>query len=566
VTADPDANPLSLVHGIALSEEPGLGALTIPGYLREIAERFGDSEALVYRTASGITRWSYKDLLARSLEVARALMAAGVGKDSRVGVMMTNRPEWLAAVFGTALAGGVSVPLNTFSTPPELEYLLQASAVSILLLEKSVAGKDFAATLTELEPLVAAAAPGQLRSSKFPFLRRLVALEGADSCIESWHDFLKAGDTIPPALVIAAAGTAKPADTGVIFFSSGTTSMPKGIVHSHRAVALQWWRQPHLFRTKGNVRFWTANAFFWSGNFTLAIGNALSSGGSLVLQSVFLPGEAIELLQMERVTFPLARPHQWARMESEPNFAGADFRHFIYVDRKKSLANHPTITSDWRMAQSFGATETLAINCSLREEDESEVDDRCYGSPLGGNTLKIVDPLTGVIVPRGERGELAIKGPTLMMGYLGKTPEECFDDEGYYRTGDGGHVDAKGRLYWEGRLSDVIKTGGANVSPSEIDLAIAAYPGVRITQTVGMPDDLLGEMVVSCVVPQDGHALDEAALRAFLKDRLASYKIPRRVLFFAAEEVQLTGSGAKIKAGALRDLAARKMGIALKSA
>jgi fatty-acyl-CoA synthase len=414
--------------------------------------------------------------------------------------------------------------------------------------------------LRDLEPASATAKPGEVHVTKFPFLRRLVTV-GAETdggAVESWRDFLQHGASVPAALAEAIADTAKPADTGVLFFSSGTTSMPKGIIHSHRAVTLQWWRMPRMFGTHGDVRFWTSNGFFWSGNFSLVLGNALSSGGSLVLQSTFLSGEALDLIQKERVNFPMARPHQWARMAEEPDYAKADFSHVSYVDSDKSGAKHPTINTAWRMPQSFGTTETLAINCSVREEDKAEVDDRCYGSPLSGNILQIVDPVTGIAVPQGARGELAIKGPTLMMGYLGKTTEQCFDEKGYYRTGDGGYVDTKGRLYWEGRLSDIIKTGGANVSPVEIDVAIAAIAGVKVTQTVGVPDDLLGEVVVSCIVPQDGATFDEAAIRNTLKSQLASYKIPRRILFFREDEMPMAGS-AKVKAGALRELALKRL-------
>src|ERR1700744_6415586 len=171
-------NAISIVHGTPLGEEPGLGALTIPGYLREVRERFASNEALVYRSTDGVVRWSYAQLWERSLEVARALIACDAGKDARIGVMMTNRPEWLAAMFGTAIAGGVTVALSTFSTEPELEYLLQTSGVSVLLFERDVAGKNFAAMLRGLEPSIATAEPGEVRSKKFPFLRRLVTVGG----------------------------------------------------------------------------------------------------------------------------------------------------------------------------------------------------------------------------------------------------------------------------------------------------------------------------------------------------------------------------------------------------
>ncbi len=145
-----------------------------------------------------------------------------------------------------------------------------------------------------------------------------------------------------------------------------------------------------------------------------------------------------------------------------------------------------------------------------------------------------------------------------MKGYLGKAPEECFDSDGFYHTGDGGHTDAEGHLFWEGRLKDIIKTGGANVSPEEVDTAIAAYPGVKRTQTVGVPHDTLSEMVVACVVPVAGENLNEDDLIAFLKQKLASFKVPRRVLVFDEADYPLTGNE-KVKASELKALAIERL-------
>jgi acyl-CoA synthetase (AMP-forming)/AMP-acid ligase II len=172
--------------------------------------------------------------------------------------------------------------------------------------------------------------------------------------------------------------------------------------------------------------------------------------------------------------------------------------------------------------------------------------------------MKIVDPATGEVVPLGERGEVCIKGPTLMIGYLGKAPEDCFDDEGFYRTGDGGYTDAAGHLFWEGRLNDIVKTGGANVSPEEVDTVIASYPGVKRTQTVGLPHPTLGEIVIACIVPLEDSVLSEEKLIQFLKEQLASFKVPRKVLFFPESEFPLTGNE-KVKASDVRELAIKRL-------
>jgi len=568
---NPNPSSLSIVRGIPLQDEPGLGALTIPGYLREVTQRYAEREALVMPTPQGMQRWSYTRLWQKSVEVAKALIASGVGKDSRVGILMTNRPEYLSAVFGCGLAGAVSVGLSTFSTAAELEQLLASSGISVLLFDGRVLKKDFGAVLADLEPQLLTAAPGALQSARFPFLQHLVRLdcvtgsgEEGDLLVpsfESWEAFLARGRGIPDSLVEARAATVAPSDAGGLFFSSGTTSLPKGILHAQRAFAIQWWRWPRVMSVEGAVRSWTGNGFFWSGNITMVVGVAFSTGGAVVLQPYFEPELALKLIESENVNFLNGRPHQWARLQEAPNWSSANLGSLRYVTNVALLKTHPTVTTDWRLPMSFGTTETMTICTSYDANTSPEQYAGSAGVPLAGNILKIVDTHTGVVVPRGQRGEVCIKGPTLMLGYIGKAVEDSLDDEGYYRTGDGGYVDGEGRLYWEGRLTEIIKTGGANVSPLEIDAVLALCPGVARGQTVGVPHDTLGEMVVSCVVPHEGAALDEAAVRAFLKERLASFKVPRRVLVLNEDEVQVTGNG-KVKVGELRELASRRLAAA----
>ncbi|HET8711992.1 MAG TPA: AMP-binding protein, partial [Spongiibacteraceae bacterium] len=207
---------LSLVSGIPLSEEKGLGPLTLGGYVKEIAARFGDREAAVMRLGDAVERWSYNDLLARSMEVARALVASGVTKGTRVGVLATNRLEFLSCMFGTTLAGGVATCLSTFSTPAELEFLLQSSACSVLLLERHVLKKDFAQIVIDLEPAIGTAKPGDVVSLKFPYLHHLAILDSDEGigAIDGWSTFLARGNSVSDAQVDARAGCVTPADPG----------------------------------------------------------------------------------------------------------------------------------------------------------------------------------------------------------------------------------------------------------------------------------------------------------------------------------------------------------------
>ncbi|WP_231562438.1 class I adenylate-forming enzyme family protein [Sphingomonas sp. 35-24ZXX] len=515
-----------------------------------MAEKFGDAQALVVRSARGRAEWSYLELHRAAREVARALAAAGVGKASRVGILMANRAEYITSLFGIAMAGGVAVALNTFSTPAELQHQVQISGIGWLLFDGRLLKQDFARTLAEID--------------LGPDLTGLVELdsvtdtEPASGRFSAWADFLAAGAAVDPETIDARARMVDASDAAGVFFSSGTTAQPKAIVHCHRAFTVQWWRWPRVFAMREPVRSWTGNGFFWSGNVSMTIGTALSTGGAMILQPAFDADQALAAIEEERVTFLGGRPHQWARVQSAPRWADADLSSLKYVTKGDLVTDHPSVQTDWHTPNAFGTSETMTICTAFDAETSAEEYGGSVGGPLPGNALKIVDPVNRAVLPVGQRGEMCIKGPTLMSGYLGKTPEQCFDDEGYYCTGDGGYVDAQGRFFWEGRLTAIIKSGGANVSPDEVDAEIARFPGVKRCQTVGVPDDLLGEVVVACIVPLPGATISTMALLAKLKERLASFKLPRHLLVLSDEEFALTANEKPVIAE-IRRVAAAKL-------
>jgi acyl-CoA synthetase (AMP-forming)/AMP-acid ligase II len=553
---------VSLVCGIPLEEETGLGTLTLPGFLREVVGRYGPNEAIAQPRPDGsVERWSYDDLWARSMEVARALVACGVGKGTRVGIVMTNRAEFVSSAFGIALAGGVAAAFSTFSTPFELDYMIASSGCSVLLIEPQILKKNFADIVRELEPAVARAAPGEIASLKYPFLSHVVSLDcDTDSGgVECWNAFLARGSQVSESRIDARSATVSPADPGVLLYSSGTTGKPKGILSSHRGVSIQLWRWRRIFGIREGDRILTLNGFFWSGQFGMAIGGALSSGATIVMQSYFDPEATLELYETEKVTVPMGWLHQWEQLAAAANFAKADLSSLRNVGENSPLRSHPTVNTDWQEpTRIYGNTETFTLSCAYPTGTSEEILQGAHGFPLPGMTVKIVDPLTGKLTAMGERGEIAVKGPTLMLGYIGVPLDETLDDEGFLATGDGGYVDAEGRVYWEGRLNDIIKTGGANVSPVEVDARLLQHPAVKVVQTIGIPDDALGELVVSCIALHQGARLDEEELRAFAKEQLASYKVPRRVIFFDEAEFDQTGN-AKVKTAELRKLAVERL-------
>lgn len=551
----------STVHGPSLAEA-SFGPLTLGGFIREVCHRHGDKEAMVFHPpGQPVVRYTYAQLWKEAFSVAQALVARGVTKETRVGLLATNRPEWVIAVFGIALAGGTCVSLSTFAKSAELEYQLRIGDVSLLILERSVLTRDFVAELIGICPELAGS-NGKAYSTRLPFLRQAVCIDDVaapQGAFESWQDFVH-GDIKASAAIVEAIGQEiAPTDRGMVFFSSGSTAKPKAVSHTQRAAAIQCWRWALIAAIDPEVRTWAANGFFWSGNFAQVMGATLAAGGCLILQRYFDAGEALQLMQLERVTYPVAWPHQWARLTEDPLFNEVDLSSLRYVGETSPLRAHPTVKADWQEPMScYGNTETLTLCTAHYSGTPRAVSDGNHGFALHGCTIRIVDPLTGTVLPRDEKGEIAVKGPTLMLGYLRVAAEETFDEEGFFRTGDGGFVDAEGRLHWQGRLNDIIKTGGANVSPLEIDAVLATFPGVKVAATVGVPHDKLGEIVVACVVPESGTTIDEAALRSFLSKHLSSYKVPRRVLFLDESDLSLTASN-KVKTAPLRELAARRL-------
>jgi fatty-acyl-CoA synthase len=552
-------------RGPLAETEEGVGALTLGGFLLEVAGRHPDREALVFHDPDrGAVRWSYRDLESSARRVARALLAGGTGKDTRVAILMGNRPEWVAAAYGAALAGAVAVPLNTYFEPPELDHVLRHSDAQVLLTQSQLLGHAYVDQLATLCPELLAAGPGELRSPRFPHLRRVAAL-GLDAprgAAEPWDAFLERGHGVPDALVDATAAEVTPGDHALIIYTSGTTATPKSILHPHRGPALQSWRFAQQLRLDPSVRVWSAFPFFWSAGFVMVMGATLAAGGCLVLQEHFDPGEALRLLERERVTSPHAWAHQLAELEDHPDWPRVDLSPIRHCEAFTSFGRHPSVHVDdsWSPRAAYGLSETCTIISSLPADTPREIRERSQGAILPGNSVRIVDRDTRAELPIDAIGEITVKGPTLMLGYVKSMPEQCFDDDGFFHTGDAGYVDADGYLHWTGRINEMIKTGGANVSPVEIEETLLRHPDLWTARAVGVPDDKLGEMVVVCAVAHEGAGVDENDVRGFLRGRLASYKIPRRVLFFDEHELSLTGN-AKIRADELRALAVRRLSV-----
>jgi fatty-acyl-CoA synthase len=545
---------LTTLEGPPLSDAEGIGSLTLGSFLDEVAVSFAAREALVFADplAGGRTvRWTYRQLADQAGAVARALVAAGVGKGSRVGILMGNRPEAVASIFGAALVGAVAVPLSTFSSAPELAYLLAHADIGLLLTQSTLRGHDYLSDLGTLVPGLADGGPGGPEDTTYPYLRSVAAVgaESGKGRIRAWPEFLRAGRDVPDHLVRARAASVHPSEDAVVIYSSGTTDRPKGMLHCHRAVTLQFWLLARVFGRGPDTRLWTALPVFWTAGLNTAMGPTLAAGGCWVMQESFEPAEAIALLARERVTEPYTLPHQTAALEEHPDWAGADLSSLRCVFGKSAFARHPAVTGDthWNSPVAYGLSETASVFAAHPWDSPREVMRSSTGRLLPGNRLRVIDPETGTALGPDQDGELAVAGPTLMEHYVKKSRDECLDADGFFHTGDAGFYDLEGNLHWTGRRTEMIKTAGANVSPAELEVALRAFAPLKLARVIGVPDARAGQLVVLAAVVKEGSATTADEVRAFLRERVSAYKVPKEVVFFADGEVPMTGSDTKVR-------------------
>jgi acyl-CoA synthetase (AMP-forming)/AMP-acid ligase II len=537
-------------RGPPLSSEGDPGPYTLALLIRDAAAHNKEREALVFYEAGKRISWSYQDLKDQAVRIARALMASGLAKGERVALLMGNRPEWVASAFGIALAGGVLVPVNTYLEATERSYVLAHSDASMLLMQDSLAGHDYRSTIIDL-------------ADNLPKLGSTASLGVARSVdrIQTWDAFLALGDAVSESDLDARVASIDPVDDAVIIYTSGTTAVPKGVLHAHAPPCLQSRRFVRHLCLDGDVRAWSAFPLFWTAGFAMVMGSTLAVGGCLVLQETFSPGEALKLLEKERVTTPHAWPHQLAELEQHPDWSGTDLSALRHIESFSPFGRHPSVhigTDAWSPRAAYGLTETFTIVTSIPSDAPAETRDRAQGKILPGNAIRILNPETHAPQPTGVQGEIAVTGTTLMKGYVKVPLDKTFDADGFFRTGDAGFVDEDGYLHWTGRTSDMIKTGGANVSPVEIETELLHHPALKASGAVGVPHDTLGQIVVVVAVAQEGSSVDEEDVRTFLRGRLASYKIPRRVIFVQENELTLTGNQ-KIRPEDLRALAGAKL-------
>jgi len=533
-------------EGPPVDEVDGIGPLTLGGFLFEVVRRHGPDEAIVLDDAllgGSTVRWSYERLGSESRRLARSLIAMGIAPGDTVAVLMGNRPEAIAAIFGAGLVGAVAAPVSTFSPRPELEQLLELCSARVVLTQRELLGRRLDHDVEDV-------------ARRLPVLERTVSLGTS-----SWDDFLQEGLPVTEDDLNRRSDGVAPADPALVIFSSGTTATPKGILHSNRAPTLQFWLQARIFGRHRDTRMFSALPIFWTAGLNTAVGSTLAAGGCWVAQETFEPGAALALLARERVTEPYTLPHQTAAMAEHPDWSGTDLSAVRCAYGKGAYARQPSARPDpgWIMPVGYGMSETCAFVTGYRSDETREQMKVGNGRLLAGTRLRVLDPQSGRALDIDEGGEFAVAGETLMLGYLGRDPADCVDVDGFFHTGDTGHVDPQGIVHYTGRRTEMIKTGGANVSPAEIEVALRACPPVKLSRVLGVPDERLDQLVVACVVCKDGTSATEAEVQAFLRERLAPYKVPKRVIFLGPDEMPMTAGDTKVRDDDLRALVLQRL-------
>jgi acyl-CoA synthetase (AMP-forming)/AMP-acid ligase II len=524
---------------------------TFPVFLRTVAERH-PSRALVISDGERLT---YAEAESRSRELARGLLAAGIGKGTHVGLLMPNRVDWVVTWFALSRIGALSVLLNTFYQVKELEWTVRHADLSHLLTYARFMSHDYLARFeSALAGLAACSAQRPLYLPVAPYLR---SIHVWGECDRSWAHaggeaaLVESGRSsgIDDAFLAQVESCISPADPMIVVYSSGSTADPKGALHTQGTMVRHSFNLADSFKVIDGDVLYSPMPFFWIGGIITGLFMVMQRGGTLVTHGAFEPGATLELLERERVTHVMGWPHYGKTMSQHPTFARRDLsriRRSNMPDLQPPENQPPEIRSN-----SLGMTETCGPHtCFDAYVALPESRRGTFGLPLEGVEHRIVDPQTGAVLPPGKEGEICVRGYSVMQGLYKIERERTFDADGFYHTGDGGWLDEEGWLFFRARLGEMIKTGGANVTPSEVEAVLMTYPEVLEAYVTGIPDPDRGQLVVAAVVPRAGQTLDAEGLRVRLKSDLSAYKVPRYVWVCAKEELPFTDSG-KVRKPAL---------------
>ncbi len=527
------------------STRPLLG-VTIPAVLRSTVARWPDRDALVVRSQN--YRASYQQLWDQVEKAARALLALGTKKGDRVGIWSPNRYEWVIVQFATARIGAILVNINPAYKATELRHALTQSGVSVLLLARAFRMTSYSEILERVR--------GEL-----PELRRAVVID------HEWDELMKQGEAVPVEDVETIERTLQFDDPINIQYTSGTTGAPKGATLSHHNILNNAYFIGQTLHYTEEDRVCIPVPFYHC--FGMVIGNlaCVARGATMVAPGeAFDPGEVLEAVEAERCTSLYGVPTMFIAMLAHDAIGTRD----LSTLRTGVMAGSPCpvevmkqVKSKMNMSQvtiAYGMTETSPVSTQTAVDDPLDKQVGSVGRVHPHVEIKIIDPESAAVVPRGERGEFCTRGYCVMLGYWNDQDARsaAVDAAGWMHTGDLATMDDEGYVNIVGRIKDMIIRGGENLYPREIEEYLYTHPSIEDAQVIGVPSKKYGEEVMAWLKLKEGESLTDEALTAFCKDNIASFKIPRYWKIVDAFPMTVTGKIQKFK---MREAAIEELGL-----
>jgi fatty-acyl-CoA synthase len=530
------AAPAVPSYASGTSDVPLLGD-TIGDNFDRIAAAQPDAEALV-DVPSG-RRWTYAQLREEVDVLALGLVAAGVGKGDRVGIWAPNLPEWTIVQYATAKVGIILVNINPAYRTHELEYVLNQAGIAMLVAARSFKSSDYAAMIKEVEPRCAE-------------LRKIVFIDSPE-----WDELAERGRSGDRAELARLQGELSPDDPINIQYTSGTTGFPKGATLSHHNILNNGYFVGRLCGYTPADRVCIPVPFYHC--FGMVMGNlgATANGSTMVIPAPgFDPKATLRAVAEERCTSLYGVPTMFIAELNDPDFESFDLsslRTGIMAGSPCPVEVMKQVVNRMGMAEvtiCYGMTETSPVSTQTRADDSLDLRVSTVGRVHPHVEVKIVDPDTGLTVPRGEPGEFCTRGYSVMLGYWNEPEKtaEAIDRARWMHTGDLAVMDSDGYVNITGRIKDMVIRGGENIYPREIEEFLYTHPDVLDAQVVGVPDLKYGEELCAWVIVREGAPeLTAESLREFASGKLAHYKIPRYVVAVDAFPMTVTGKVRKVE-------------------
>jgi acyl-CoA synthetase (AMP-forming)/AMP-acid ligase II len=499
-------------------------------------------------------RLSFAEADTASLELADALLASGVGKGTRVGILFPNCAQWLISWLAAARIGALTVPLSTFAPGAELARLLRHTDVQVVLMGQSIAGRDLVERIQDALPSLTDGGP-VIAAPEAPYLRRVYVWP---ECDRSWAAPWPRTESVASLACLAEAEVG-PADELVVVSTSGTTALPKSVVHTHGSLVRHAYILARHRGVTSTDRIYSPMPFFWVGGLTMVVLQALSTGAAILAQDVFEAGSTLALLERERATYISCWAQASQAMADHPDFVtrdlssvrGGTLLEALPIDRRP---REPDLAPNL-----LGMTETGGPHTVVEVPDTPLPPELrgSFGIPLPGVVQhRIVDPASGVEATPGHEGEIQVRGQILMNGIYKQERHEVFGPDGWYATGDRGWFDDAGHLHFTGRASTLIKTAGSNVSPAEVESVLDSMPDVLHSFVVGLPHPVRGEVVGAAVVPANGARLSVETIVAHARRNLSTFKVPKVIRLIAENDLPMLPTGKVDRQGLVRVLTA----------